>query len=144
MPIHYDLKKLFSVDATYPEEAQDSDGKDLMDEILITGLPENFPSEHLAKLISHECLERGVTLPGVLWQSASTQDDRCAILYIFEKEMPRNIITDALIECIEELLEDMTIALDDVCYHIKTDTAHNYDSALAYIQKHYPGPDFSA
>lgn len=136
----YDLKKLFALDAPLPLVAKNLPESQMMDEVLICGLPEEFKPERLMTILYMDCSERGMALPALIWQSSPTVDDGTAILLVLQEPVHRETITDSLMECIEDMMDDMKIDILDQAYSLEFAVKHGFAEAVEYIKRNYPGP----
>jgi hypothetical protein len=113
----------------------------MLDEILITGLPEKFPAENLATLICQETSERGLPLPPLIWQSGVTENKKGAVLFVLREPVSRSVMIDSLVDCIDGILmNDMKMDMNDQVYAMEPCVGHNFEAAAEYIRRNYPGP----
>lgn len=136
----FDLKKIFALDEPVKLVSQDLPESELLDEVLITGLPENFPAEQLATVICQDCSERGMALPALIWQSGPTAEDGLAVLFVLQKPVVREVMMDSLMESIEEIMDAMHVDIMDQAYSLEPAVNHGFDGAVEYIKRNYPGP----
>lgn len=136
----FDLKKIFSLDAPVSPVSTTLPESELMDEVLITGLPLKFPAEQLATILCQDCSERGMALPALIWQSGPTEYDDLAMLIVLEKPVVREVMTESLMECIEDIMDDMKVDIMEQAYSLEPAVNHGFDGAVEYIKRNYPGP----
>ena len=103
-----------------------------LDEIYISGLPEDFPCHDLQITFEKIARDKIKPLPAGLWFADLEEDHTTIIQMIFEDVIKRDVLIDTLTEALDEVLVDMGLPLSEHSYYMVPMTRQNYDEAYEY------------
>ena len=105
---------------------------DHMDEIYISGLPEDFPCPVLQKAFEEIARKKIKPLPAGLW-FADLEDDRTTIIQmIFEDVVKCDTLIDVMTEAVDRVLTEIGAPLSEQSYYMVPLIKQSYDEALEY------------
>ncbi len=138
MSNNVNLKDLFQIDSLQLVETPE-DPILLMDEIIILGLPEEFPTEDMANLLFHETRERGYQLPTMIWFQMVGDNGDKGVQLIFSKPVHQRLVSDSAMDSVDDVLRSAKI--DDRCasYSMEFLTEGHFPAAVEYLRRTNPG-----
>jgi hypothetical protein len=103
-----------------------------MDEIYISGLPEDFPCQELQTAFEDIARERINPLPAGIWFAQLEEDRTTIIQMIFADMIEHGALIDVMTEAVDHVLHRMGAPLEEQSYYMVPMVKQHYDEALEY------------